>query len=44
MFAHFLSFVADMVLNLTISPEDGVRGLGIDTAVALRNSALSPGE
>lgn len=33
-----LSFVADMVMNLIISPEDGVRGLGIDTTVALRNS------
>lgn len=38
MLACSLSFVADMVMNLIISPEDGVRGLGIDTAVALRNS------
>lgn len=38
MLARSLSFVADMVMNLIISSEDGVRGPRIDTAVALRNS------
>lgn len=38
MLTRSLSFVADMVMNLIITSEDGVRGPGTDPAVALRNS------